>query len=75
MLLEYKFFEPAFYQTDLPDWGTACCTARARRPRAVLVDTGHHAPVTNIEFIVALLLGWASWAASTSTAATTPTTT
>ena len=58
MLLEYKLFEPAFYTTDVPDWGTALRAlpgARASR-RRWCVDTGHHAPGTNIEFIVAFLL-------------------
>jgi len=57
MLLEYKLFEPAFYTMDVPDWGTAyahCMTLGSRAQ--VVVDTGHHAPGTNIEFIVALLL-------------------
>ncbi|HLH84473.1 MAG TPA: L-rhamnose isomerase [Trebonia sp.] len=58
MLLEYKLFEPSFYTTDVPDWGTALLHCRALGPRAmVVVDTGHHAPGVNIEFIVALLLG------------------
>jgi L-rhamnose isomerase/sugar isomerase len=57
MLLEYKFFEPAFYSTDVPDWGTSLAHCNALGPKAkVLVDTGHHAPGTNIEFIVANLL-------------------
>ncbi|MFE5795730.1 L-rhamnose isomerase [Streptomyces sp. NPDC056503] len=57
MLLEYKFFEPAFYTTDVPDWGTAYVHCLKLGPKArVVVDTGHHAPGTNIEFIVALLL-------------------
>ncbi|WP_282692615.1 L-rhamnose isomerase [Streptomyces sp. CC208A] len=57
LLLEYKFFEPAFYTTDVPDWGTAYAHCLELGPRAqVVVDTGHHAPGTNIEFIVALLL-------------------
>ena len=57
MLLEYKFFEPAFYTTDVPDWGTAYVQCVAAGPKArVVVDTGHHAPGTNIEFIVASLL-------------------
>ncbi|MFE0350294.1 L-rhamnose isomerase [Streptomyces griseoluteus] len=57
MLLEYKLFEPAFYATDVPDWGTAYLHCRQLGPRAqVVVDTGHHAPGTNIEFIVATLL-------------------
>jgi len=57
MLLEYKLFEPAFYMTDVPDWGTsyAHCVALGERA-AVVIDTGHHAPGTNIEFIVAFLL-------------------
>ncbi|MFH9728207.1 L-rhamnose isomerase [Streptomyces sp. NPDC017254] len=57
MLLEYKFFEPAFYTTDVPDWGTSYAHCLKLGPRAqVVVDTGHHAPGTNIEFIVAFLL-------------------
>ncbi|HYN96272.1 MAG TPA: L-rhamnose isomerase [Pilimelia sp.] len=56
-LLEYKLFEPAFYLTDVPDWGTAYAHCLAMGPRAkVVIDTGHHAPGTNIEFIVAFLL-------------------
>jgi L-rhamnose isomerase/sugar isomerase len=57
MLLEYKFFEPAFYHTDVPDWGTSLVHCLALGEKAwVCVDTGHHAPGTNIEFIVATLL-------------------
>ena len=57
MLLEYKLFEPAFYTTDVPDWGTALLHCQALGEAAqVVVDTGHHAPGVNIEFIVALLL-------------------
>ncbi len=57
MLLEYKFFEPAFYATDLPDWGTSLLHCLRLGERAqVLVDTGHHAPGTNIEFLVMNLL-------------------
>ncbi|MFH9980140.1 L-rhamnose isomerase [Streptomyces sp. NPDC017179] len=57
MLLEYKLFEPAFYSTDVPDWGTAYAHCLKLGPKArVVVDTGHHAPGTNIEFIVATLL-------------------
>jgi L-rhamnose isomerase/sugar isomerase len=57
MLLEYKLFEPAFYTTDVPDWGTAYAHCVALGDRAqVVIDTGHHAPGTNIEFIVAVLL-------------------
>ena len=57
MLLEYKLFEPAFYLTDVPDWGTAYVHCLELGDRAqVVIDTGHHAPGTNIEFIVAFLL-------------------
>jgi L-rhamnose isomerase / sugar isomerase len=57
ILLEYKLFEPAFYATDVPDWGVAYAHCLELGPRAtVCVDTGHHAPGTNIEFIVAFLL-------------------
>ncbi|WP_335972957.1 MULTISPECIES: L-rhamnose isomerase [Streptomycetaceae] len=57
LLLEYKLFEPSFYTTDVPDWGTsyAHCLTLGERAQ-VVVDTGHHAPGTNIEFIVAFLL-------------------
>ncbi|MEV4995647.1 L-rhamnose isomerase [Streptomyces niveus] len=57
MLVEYKLFEPAFYATDVPDWGTAYAHClRLGEKAQVVVDTGHHAPGTNIEFIVAILL-------------------
>jgi L-rhamnose isomerase/sugar isomerase len=57
LVLEYKFFEPAFYHTDVPDWGTSYAHVSALGPKAmVCLDTGHHAPGTNIEFIVAQLL-------------------
>jgi L-rhamnose isomerase / sugar isomerase len=57
ILLEYKLFEPAFYATDIPDWGVSYAHCLELGPRAtVCVDTGHHAPGTNIEFIVAFLL-------------------
>ncbi|GGM08294.1 L-rhamnose isomerase [Promicromonospora citrea] len=57
LVLEYKFFEPAFYVTDVPDWGTSLLHVMALGDRAkVVLDTGHHAPGTNIEFIVAQLL-------------------
>jgi L-rhamnose isomerase / sugar isomerase len=57
MLVEYKFFEPAFYHTDLADWGMSAAVCRKLGPQGkVLVDTGHHAPGTNIEHIVAFLL-------------------
>src|SRR3954449_10627723 len=57
LVLEYKFFEPAFYHTDVPDWGTSYVQVAALGERAVVcLDTGHHAPGTNIEFIVAQLL-------------------
>ncbi|GII98313.1 L-rhamnose isomerase/sugar isomerase [Sediminihabitans luteus] len=57
LVLEYKFFEPAFYSMDIPDWGTSLlhCLALGDRAKVVL-DTGHHAPGTNIEFIVAQLV-------------------
>jgi L-rhamnose isomerase/sugar isomerase len=57
LILEYKFFEPAFYHTDVCDWGTSYthCVALGERAK-VCLDTGHHAPGTNIEFIVAQLL-------------------
>jgi len=57
LILEYKLFEPAFYTMDVPDWGTsfAHCLQLGERAK-VCVDTGHHAPGTNIEFIVAFLL-------------------
>lgn len=55
--LEYKLFEPAFYATDVPDWGTAYAHCLELGDKAVVcVDTGHHAAHTNIEFIVAFLL-------------------
>ena len=57
LILEYKLFEPAFYTTDVPDWGTSFAHCLQLGDRAkVCVDTGHHAPGTNIEFIVAFLL-------------------
>src|SRR5215475_2910888 len=57
LILEYKLFEPSFYTTDVPDWGTSYlhCVRLGERAK-VCVDTGHHAPGTNIEFIVAMLL-------------------
>jgi L-rhamnose isomerase/sugar isomerase len=57
LLIEYKLFEPYFYAMDLPDWGSALahCVALGDRA-AVVLDTGHHAPGTNIEFIVMQLL-------------------
>ena len=57
MLLEYKFYEPAFYSTDVPDWGTsyAMCMKLGERAQ-VVVDLGHHAQATNIEQIVSFLL-------------------
>ena len=57
MLIEYKLFEPAFYHTDIADWGGAFVFANKCGPRAeVLVDLGHHARTVNIEHIVAFLL-------------------
>jgi L-rhamnose isomerase/sugar isomerase len=57
LLIEYKFFEPYFYATDIPDWGTSLlhCLELGEQAQVVL-DTGHHAPGTNIEFIVMQLL-------------------
>lgn len=55
--IEYKPYEPNFYSTTIPDWGTCCLLASKLGPRAAtLVDLGHHLPGTNIEQIVALLL-------------------
>lgn len=57
MLVEYKPFEPAFYHTDIADWGMAASFARCAGERAkVLVDTGHHLPGANIEHIISFLL-------------------
>ena len=57
LLLEYKIFEPYFYTMDIPDWGTSLLHCLALGERAqVILDTGHHAPGTNIEFIVMQLL-------------------
>jgi L-rhamnose isomerase/sugar isomerase len=57
LVLEYKFFEPAFYHTDVSDWGTAYAHGAALGERAVVAWTpGHHSPGTNIEFILAQLL-------------------
>ncbi len=57
LVLEYKFFEPAFYHTDVPDWGTSYAQVVSLGDKAlVCLDTGHHAPGTNIEFIVMQLL-------------------
>ncbi len=57
LVLEYKIFEPAFYHMDVPDWGTSYAQVAALGERAtVCLDTGHHAPSTNIEFIVMQLL-------------------
>jgi L-rhamnose isomerase/sugar isomerase len=57
MLLEYKPYEPAFYHTDLADWGAALSMSQRLGERAqVLVDLGHHAKEVNIEYVVALLL-------------------
>src|SRR3954464_2202398 len=56
LLVEYKLFEPAFYATDLADWGSALLTCQKLGERArVLVDLGHHAQGVNIEQIVAIL--------------------
>lgn len=57
LVLEYKIFEPAFYHMDVPDWGTALVQVQELGDNAmVCLDTGHHAPSTNVEFIVAQLL-------------------
>jgi L-rhamnose isomerase/sugar isomerase len=57
LLVEYKFFEPGFYHTDLADWGAALAICQELGPQAeVLVDTGHHAQGTNVAHIVAELL-------------------
>src|SRR5437868_13265667 len=57
LFVEYKPFEPAFYHTDIADWGMALLLARAAGPQAkVLVDTGHHYASQNIEQIVTWLL-------------------
>ena len=57
LLLEYKIFEPYFYTMDLPDWGSSLLQCMELGERAkVILDTGHHAPSTNIEFIVMQLL-------------------
>jgi L-rhamnose isomerase / sugar isomerase len=57
MLIEYKFFEPAFYHTDLADWGMAyAISLKCGEKAEVLVDTGHHAQGTNVPHIVAFLL-------------------
>jgi len=58
MLVEYKPFEPAFYHTDIADWGMALLLSQSAGPQAkVLVDTGHHYQAQNIEQIVVWLLG------------------
>src|SRR5436309_9766696 len=57
MLLEYKSYEPAFYSTDVPDWGVSYTMCMKLGEKAqVVVDLGHHAQATNIEQIVAFLL-------------------
>ncbi len=57
LLIEYKFYEPAFYHTDIPDWGTSYILCKRLGSKAkVLVDTGHHALATNVEQIVGTLL-------------------
>ncbi|HET7385295.1 MAG TPA: L-rhamnose isomerase [Nocardioidaceae bacterium] len=57
LVLEYKIFEPSFYHMDVPDWGTSYAQTSALGERAVVcLDTGHHAPLTNVEFIVMQLL-------------------
>lgn len=57
LLIEYKFFEPAFYHTDIPDWGMALLLAnKLGSQTGVLVDMGHHPQGTNIPYIIAILL-------------------
>jgi L-rhamnose isomerase/sugar isomerase len=57
LLVEYKLFEPGFYSSDIPDWGTAYLACLELGPQAeVLVDIGHHAQGVNIEKVVAQLL-------------------
>jgi len=57
LLIEYKFFEPGFYHTDIADWGMAYALARNLGPQAqVLIDLGHHPLGTNIEHLVAFLI-------------------
>ena len=76
LLVEYKPFEPAFYATDIADWGSAMLICHELGPRArVLVDFGHHLHGTNVEQIVALLAARSGSAAFTSTTASTRTTT
>ncbi len=56
MLVEYKPFEPAFYHTDIADWGTALVICQRLGPQAqVIVDLGHHLPGANVEFTVAMI--------------------
>lgn len=56
LLIEYKFFEPAFYHTDTADWGVAYALAKDLGDKAkVIIDLGHHAQGTNIEYIVSIL--------------------
>ncbi len=56
LLIEYKFFEPAFYHTDTADWGIAYALSKDLGDRAkVIIDLGHHAQGTNIEYIVSIL--------------------
>ena len=77
MLLEYKLFEPAFYTTDVPDWGTAYAHCLALGPKAqVVIDTGHHAPGHQHRVHRgAAAAGRQARRRSTSTPASTPTTT
>ncbi len=57
LLIEYKYFEPAFYHTDIHDWGMAYLLSSKLGERAlVLVDLGHHPQSANIEQIIAILL-------------------
>ncbi len=76
LVLEYKFFEPAFYSTDVPDWGTSLlhCLALGERAKVVL-DTGHHAPGRTSSSSSCSSCAPAGWGPSTSTPGSTPTTT
>jgi L-rhamnose isomerase len=73
LILEYKLFEPAFYSTDVPDWGTAYLhCVRLGEQAKVCVDTGHHAPAPTSSSSWPCCCGRASWARSTSTPGSRP---
>jgi len=74
LVLEYKLFEPSFYTMDVPDWGTSLLHCLALGPQAaVIVDTGHHAPGPTSSSSWPCCCARGGWAASTSTAGSTPT--